>query len=393
MDKSAFLRGYSSSVLSLDKKFWKDCLVTFDTSSLLNLYGYDLEGRDAVLDAMTHLSKAGRLWLSNHVVFEFHQNRAKVARQYQTKYTPHIKALSSISKDLEAFAWSSTELADVRSKIDEAANLLAELQTKESTSGKKNPLPENDKLLGQLAELFSSAHLIGPPIKRKQLRRVHEAGRSRYPLLIPPGFADGADKPDPAMFGDLVVWEQVVAKAKKVTKPVLMVTDDLKEDWVDTVSGRAIKKDQVAQPHPSLVQEFQERVGTQFHLVSLAGFLSVANDHAWAIVPTETIEEAEKDATSSESRQRSIWSDAFKLETTPFLSSSFSETLRVASEMRDRQELLAKSFVNISTQEMYRNYLKSLGIDLNIPDPPVPGLAPEDDDDPDQDSSPTADPE
>src|SRR5205807_1363558 len=100
---------------------------------------------------------------------------------------------------------------------------------------------------------------------------IRKEGEDRYAKKIPPGFEDakkaseGGDK-----FGDLIIWKEMIEKAKTDQRPIIFVTDDGKSDWWYVHHGKKVG------PHPELVEEFLGTTGQQFHIYELLQFLRYA---------------------------------------------------------------------------------------------------------------------
>jgi PIN like domain len=64
-------------------------------------------------------------------------------------------------------------------------------------------------------------------------------------------------KEEPGKFGDLVMWNQLLDHAEQEGLPVILVTDENKEDWVRRIEGNT------RGPRPGLIEELRERTHRQ----------------------------------------------------------------------------------------------------------------------------------
>jgi hypothetical protein len=101
---------------------------------------------------------------------------------------------------------------------------------------------------------------------------------------------DRSNKPDDTdQYGDLVLWLQLLDHAKGEERPIILVTDDAKEDWWREVRGERLG------PRPELVHEFMAATGggKWFYMYSTEQFLKYAKEYLDADVKPEAIKEAE----------------------------------------------------------------------------------------------------
>src|SRR5262249_15878044 len=112
----------------------------------------------------------------------------------------------------------------------------------------KHPTEELAASLARVTELFKGR--VGTKPTDEHLAAVRKEGEERYAKKIRPGYEDakkegeGGDK-----FGDLIIWKEMIEKAKADQKPVIFVTDDGKSDWWYTHHGKKVG------PHPALIEE------------------------------------------------------------------------------------------------------------------------------------------
>ena len=100
---------------------------------------------------------------------------------------------------------------------------------------------------------------------------LKKEGKIRYEQRVPPGYMD-ADKKDGdeyKKFGDLIIWKDMITKAKSEKKPVIFITDDDKEDWWRKHKGRKLG------PRPELLDEFKRETGQEFHIYKFDRFIEV----------------------------------------------------------------------------------------------------------------------
>ncbi|BAZ86876.1 hypothetical protein NIES806_30930 [Dolichospermum compactum NIES-806] len=96
---------------------------------------------------------------------------------------------------------------------------------------------------------------IGNPYS--DLLYIYKLSEERFKYSVPPGYEDAKKKPVPDMYGDAILWLQLIDYAKSEKKPIIFVTDDDKEDWWLESGGKTIS------PRPELVQEMLTEAGVK----------------------------------------------------------------------------------------------------------------------------------
>jgi hypothetical protein len=140
-----------------------------------------------------------------------------------------------------------------------------------------------------VTELFDGK--VGGSYKQEEYKDIYKKGKDRYDAQIPPGYMDKSKKPDDTdQYGDLVLWLQLLDHAKVEQRPIILVTDDGKEDWWREIRGEKLG------PRPELVDEFMAATGGEkwFYMYSTEQFLKYAKEYLNAEVKPEVIKEAER---------------------------------------------------------------------------------------------------
>lgn len=125
----------------------------------------------------------------------------------------------------------------------------------------------NPKLL--IDDLNSSGK-IGPGFTKIEKIRIFSEGDIRFRLKYPPGYMDEKEKDKSDVtktnkFGDLVLWKEILKKAKDDQRPILFITSDVKEDWWELDS-----QGKITNMHTFLVEEFTSETGlSEAHFLML----------------------------------------------------------------------------------------------------------------------------
>jgi hypothetical protein len=275
--KEKFPGYYLPSKAEFDE-LWKSCLFSFDTSFLINLYEKPEHVRNGYLGFLT--SFGNRIWLTNHVALEYHTKRPKKTCQQLGRISEiqsHLRKL-----DLQPLAHhqpyvSPETVAELQGSVDKVLKELDEAKKAHDFVD-----TESDPILLKLTQLFDGR--TGEPYSAERVAEIVKDGGDRYKRNIPPGFAD-KDKEGIARFGDLIIWMQLLDKAKEAQQPVILVTDEKKPDWWSKYEDRVIG------PHPLLREEMKTVAGQPFYLYTGKGFAS----HAERYLPENVEAEAKRD--------------------------------------------------------------------------------------------------
>jgi len=83
----------------------------------------------------------------------------------------------------------------------------------------------------------------------------------------------------------VIIWFQIIDYAKQEKRPIILVVDDVKEDWWQQVHGRKLG------PRIELRQEMQKKADVLFYMYTADNFIQKAQDFLQLQVQKETIEE------------------------------------------------------------------------------------------------------
>jgi PIN like domain len=222
--------------------------------------------------------------------------RAKVIKDstaFPTKFRDAAKNLhSEVQRLKEHRRLQNDDVRGIKAAIDAAIeNILKEYEHLFASDVSLAKTIDHDPVFKEIEKIIGSK--VGPPFSNPE--EAAKVGRQRLEDEIPPGYSDYDKEPDNAL-GDYFLWEQTIAEAEQRKLPVLIVSNDGKEDWVR-------KEDSYARgPRPEMVDEMLARAGHPFHLVNVKAFLTLAKAHLSAKVSDSTIEQAESVQQSSEPR-------------------------------------------------------------------------------------------
>ncbi|MDG2968397.1 PIN domain-containing protein [Pseudomonas extremaustralis] len=282
------------------EKLWKECFFVFDTNVLTSIYKRSDDARDALYKVIQSLDE--RLWIPYQVIFELLGNRASIAHAQAGFYSAAIEELKVVLDNFDSATrhpFLSENLHNDFFKV--SSEVIAELEVKRDFHDARMI---KDDVKSALANMLSGK--VGSRYSDEQLSKIVKEGEARYANKIPPGFEDINKHKGSQVFsdvckrfGDLIIWKQVIEKAKELNKPVIMVTGEQKNDWWDRHGGKTIG------PLPLLIQEFNDEVGQDFYLYSHHHFLDLANKYLEQDTSSEVIQEV-RDAARNEAIKSAV---------------------------------------------------------------------------------------
>jgi hypothetical protein len=272
------------------KHHWQNDVFSFDANVLLNLYRYTPKTRDAFFSLLDKIKD--RIWISYQAAHEYQKNRLIVINAQKEAYQEIRDTLEKKKNEIEAKLNGFTkhpylQASDLKKQIESAFKAI---------SRDLDKLQENhpdylsqDPIFDRLTALLDKR--IGDDFEQPELEKMYAEGKKRYEQKIPPGYMDGGDKKgdgNRSLYGDLIVWKQIIKNAKDTGKSIIFVTDDLKEDWWYKFKGKTISA------RPELVKEFRDETGQRISIYQADRFLEYANKNLSQNTTQDAIDEVRK---------------------------------------------------------------------------------------------------
>lgn len=265
------------------KALWENAIFVPDTNILLHLIRHSANVR-AQLAAVFERKKEA-LWIPYQVGAEFQRRRLDVQQHAMDAYEKLTEEMtSSVNQARNKLnQYRAHPVIDIERELTALDNYLADFEMRMAEARSKHPTEELATSFQRVTDLFAGR--VGAKPTDERLAAIRKEGEERYAKKIPPGFedakkgGDGGDK-----FGDLIIWKEMIDKAKADQRPIIFVTDDGKSDWWHIHHGKKLG------PHPFLVEEFLAATGQQFHIYELPQFLRHSAETGSAIQP-EAVEQ------------------------------------------------------------------------------------------------------
>lgn len=328
---------------------WQDSLFAVDANVLLNLYRYSPETRRELETALT--SVRDQLFVPHQAAREFLRNRLSVTAGQADEYTKAVRTITDLANTLSNKKkhpfLPESELPTFNAQVDKLVKVLEQQRETLFTRLTK------DEILEFIEELFEGK--TGAPYDDSALSALATEGDRRYAGEVPPGYKDGKKDAsgDPyRKFGDLIVWKQLIDKAKAEQKSLIFVTDDKKEDWWLDQSGRTIG------PRTELREEFIGEVSKDFWMYTVDLFIAESARLSNKPVSEKVLEEIK---TVREEVQAERWTDSSRY--TPYQVITREEVLKRIADSERWAAVNAEGFIGL--QSFVKNHLGAAGYDYS----------------------------
>ena len=257
--KKAFFEYYAPTPDEISS-IWRNCLLVLDANVLLNLYRYSVSTRDDILSTLKKFSS--KLWMPFQIGWEYQNNRELViSKTYGLPKELSCKIRNKKEDFLNSF--KSEYMRNPYLSLDGLSKKLDKLEASlvkyiEDRFKDAPDMDDEDIICNALNTIYYGK--VGEDFTQEELSTLYQDGVRRYAAKIPPGYKDAAEKKDRGerhIYGDLILWKQIIRYSRSQKKDVVFVCEDLKEDWMRVENGK--KKG----PRRELLREFHDETGGQ----------------------------------------------------------------------------------------------------------------------------------
>jgi len=271
-------------------------IIVLDTNSLLNLYRFSKETRDKYLEILSTVEN--RLFLTYHIGLEFYRNRYTLINnrmvfksELKDYLNDYLDKLLNIIKNTSSNSKHDNSLNILKHEDELKNNIIKELEKAKNKINKHlksfkedidlDFVKNEDPVLSEIEELF--VNKISSRLSDDEIQNIYKEGRDRYKKLIPPGYKDDVEKPEPDKYSDLIIWRELEKIAKNKEKNILFVSDDRKEDWAASFKGKDLG------PRKELIKEFYKNTQKVFYSITTKKFINLISEK-YNVKDTETLE-------------------------------------------------------------------------------------------------------
>ncbi|WEK38071.1 MAG: PIN domain-containing protein [Candidatus Pseudobacter hemicellulosilyticus] len=252
--------GYYKKTPQEIKKVWDNGLLTFDSNVLLNIYRYPADTRKELLKLIDKLS--AKIFLTHQGGLEFHRNRFDVIVEQEKTYREFNENFSRIETELSARNCHPYLSDIVHHKLSQ---VLGEVKTEiRSNEQYFSDLITNDEIYLEINRLFEKK--IESPFTPEELHKLLEDEKKKQHTRSL--FAMDENSSEERKYSDLLLWKQIIHKAKKTRKPIILVTDEGKKNWWWTLNNGHI-----IGPRQDLVEELFNETHVDFYIYTTEKFL------------------------------------------------------------------------------------------------------------------------
>lgn len=273
---------------------WDRAIFVPDANVLLHCLRHPARIRDELLRLFGVLKES--LWIPYQVGYEFHRNRLDVELGAQDTYqrlkSDYEVVLNQAREKLKQLR--AHPMINVERELAAIGIFLEDFCGRMDAAAAQHPNAEIQAAVGQLTTLLDGR--VGDKWTQEQLSAIKKEGEERYSKKLPPGFKDIKKDGEIDKYGDLIIWKDMISKAEKEKRPIVFISDDVKEDWWWLHRGRKLG------PRPELVEEFRLATGQDFLIYEFANFLRVAAERHKEI--KESVDEVERSLLEDERAKR-----------------------------------------------------------------------------------------
>ncbi|QRY55895.1 PIN-like domain-containing protein [Sphingobacterium siyangense] len=308
-----------------EERLWKTAIFVFDTCALTDFYYLPKKTREKMYtETFPHFE--GRLWIPAHVEFEFLKNRESIIpKPFQEQYDELKKLISNITpsfakdvknrlldiskKTIKADKHPHLEQNNISSILEKINAFETELKTFEQNIMLQIKDAEteilsvkgNDDVLNAINAHFS----VGSGYSFDRIMEITKEGKHRYEYKIPPGYGDfyKKEKKGTQIFGDLIIWKQILDKAKQSEKPIVFITNDITKDEDWCYLEKRSNENRISSPREELIKEMYDYANVEYWMYTLPQFLHHAKSTFKADIPEQAIQFISKQNNSNLSKK------------------------------------------------------------------------------------------
>lgn len=255
-------------------------IVVIDTCVFLDFYRYSSMTAKSILSNVEFLKE--QIWIPHQIYKEFISSYEGVISPSHNKYQSIVSEVKKHTDGVESKfndlfnnynKYHFPKVNELHLKISEQLKEINDAaksyrnEIKKEIKESKELLKKNDML--EFINKLKEDGKVGESFTPSSLLKIIEMGEKRYALKLPPGYADGGKVTNSTIdplrpYGDLIIWNSILEKAKETQFNIIFTTSDTKEDWWHLDNNKDILG-----PREELVAEFAEETQGKTTLLML----------------------------------------------------------------------------------------------------------------------------
>ena len=252
---SASSKPRTASRSAAERTAWGNGLFIFDNSILIGLWrDYSEPTKKALLDFVQSIALERR-WIPRQVSKEFRKKCHEKLNRELLRFTSLRDALQTVLSS--EVVCNLPQFAQFSKLGDQILEAITRQQHQWETDAEAR--------MHEIESLF----MVGPGYSLPRLCEICAIGEQRYQLDVPPGYMDRS-KTGTNKYGDLIIWFEIIDEAKKRRCPVILTSNDRKEDWWEMSDGKPVR------PHHNLEDELYAEAGMPLLMYTADQFVSRA---------------------------------------------------------------------------------------------------------------------
>lgn len=261
-------------------------IIIFDTNVLLNLYRYSTATREELKKVIEWCKD--RVFMPYQIGYEFYKNRLIIIDDLVHQ---HEKIEKNIDKFLLECGNICRQNSDFYRIINDYTSKLKDKISQENQQ--REHFEDNDTIRIFLEKIYDGR--VGKNFKEIDINNINKEAQERISKNIPPAYKDKS-KDNGNQYGDFYIWKQMLNEAKKQKKDLIFITEDIKEDWWQIISGKKIG------PRTELIKEFMDfNQGKEFHMYRISEFMPLIAKVMQKKIHHKALEEIKKIAENANS--------------------------------------------------------------------------------------------
>ncbi|WP_156421395.1 PIN-like domain-containing protein [Aureimonas sp. AU40] len=294
---------------------WANALIVLDTNVLGRMYRYKAKSADEFLGLLENI--IDRVWIPYQVAWEYMNVKDTKIEENNKLYEKIVVNMRKNLTEAEREVNSIRDIGihphiDIESQISavisSASTALRAVEENYNAASTKDYFISIHERIGNIFE-----GRTGAAPSTEQLQIWISNGNARFDGNIPPGLRDVETKrkkgrPEREVFGDYLIWEEILLKSEADFRDVIFVTEDAKDDWWLKEGGETVG------PLPLLREEMMNRTQRNVHFYRASRFLKLAKEKFAATVSEDTIADIARDYARDEQQVHlSFFEEAEKL--------------------------------------------------------------------------------